>query len=160
MADYIPEFCFLYCFELVPLFLFFESFKSKTMKYLLCSTGSCCWSILQQDELMLSQYDFQFCMDWHQTHQNGSLLSPPSFSTHWHNFHPTKLFKNKEGKGLPVQASCGSYPDIKDLCKSLAGDPSICHLVTSFFYVSFHLQQTNPKIRVIFIHFRIRNLKW
>lgn len=49
------------------------------MKYLLCSTGSCCWSILQQDALMLSQYDFQFCMDWHQTHQNGSLLSPPPF---------------------------------------------------------------------------------
>jgi len=62
------------------------------------------------------------------------LCSPfPSF-TRWDNFHPTKLFTNKEGKGLPVQASCESYPDIKDLCKSLAGNPSICHLVTSLFY--------------------------
>lgn len=57
----------------------------------------------------------------------------PSF-THWHNFHPTKLFKNKEGNGLPVQASCESHPDIKDLCKSLAGNPSICHSVTSLFH--------------------------
>lgn len=82
---------------------------------------------------MSSRCDFQFCLNWHQNLWDGGLFPPPLF-THWHNFHPAKLFKNKEGKGLPVQATCESHPNMKDLCKSLAGKPSMCHLVTSLFY--------------------------
>lgn len=79
--------------------------------------------------------DVTFSFAWLGTKPTRMVVcSPfPSFS-HWHNFHATKPFKNKEGKCLPVPASCESHPDRKDLCKSLAGNPSICHLVTSLFY--------------------------
>lgn len=133
VTDYVSDLHFPYCFHLVPVLLF-ESFKSKPIKHLQCSVGLLFISLFY-NRLHECCVDVTFSFAWIGSKTTGMVVcSPfPSF-THWHNFYPTKLFKNKEGKGFPVQASCESCPDIKDLCKSLAGNPSICHLVTSLFY--------------------------